>query len=84
MHELLQPKISHDSVMKASTRHQSKIASPISPPRNALLFRGPLGVTIGKRLEKDGLLSIKRRGVEGEQDVPVGDGAATLLAAISA
>jgi hypothetical protein len=43
-----------------------------------------MGVTIGKRLEKDGVISIKRRGVEGEQDVPVGDGAAALLAAISA
>jgi prolyl-tRNA synthetase len=51
---------------------------------DADLIGVPHRVTIGKRLEKDGVISIKRRGVEGEQDVPVGDGAATLLAAISA
>ena len=38
-----------------------------------------MGVPIGKRLEKDGVISIKRRGVEGETDVPAADVAAAIL-----
>jgi prolyl-tRNA synthetase len=51
---------------------------------DADLIGVPHRVTIGKRLEKDGVISIKQRGVEGEQDVPVADGLSTILAAISA
>ena len=46
---------------------------------DADLIGVPHRVTIGKRLEKDGMISIKRRGVEGETDVPAGDVAAMIL-----
>ncbi len=39
----------------------------------------PLRVTIGKRLEKDGVISIKRRGGADEEDVPVEDASQHLL-----
>jgi prolyl-tRNA synthetase len=46
---------------------------------DADLIGVPHRVTIGKRLEKDGVISIKRRGVEGETDVPAADVAAAIL-----
>ena len=50
---------------------------------DADLIGVPHRVTIGKRLEKDGVISIKRRGVEGEQDVPVADGMSHIVTCIS-
>ncbi len=43
------------------------------------LIGGPLRVTIGKRLEKDDVISIKRRRGADEEDVPSGEAAATLI-----
>jgi prolyl-tRNA synthetase len=51
---------------------------------DADLIGVPHRVTIGKRLEKDGVISLKRRGVEGEIDVPVADGLASILEQCSA
>ncbi len=39
----------------------------------------PLRVTIGKRLEKDGVITIKRRGGADVENVPSGEAAATLI-----
>ena len=50
---------------------------------DADLIGVPIRVTIGKRLEKDGVISIKRRGVEGEQDVPVEDAAGVVLSLVT-
>jgi len=47
---------------------------------DADLIGVPLRVTIGKRLEKDGVISIKRRGGADEVDVPVEDAAGVVLA----
>ncbi len=46
---------------------------------DADLIGVPLRVTIGKRLEKDGVISIKRRGGADEEDVPVEDASQHLL-----
>ncbi len=47
---------------------------------DADLIGVPLRVTIGKRLEKDGVISIRRRGGADEVDVPVEDAAGVILA----
>ena len=52
--------------------------------KDADLIGVPLRVTIGKQLEQAGVITIKRRGVEGERDVPVEDAASALIAAHSA
>ena len=47
-----------------------------------MLFRSPCRVTIGKRLEQDGVVTLKRRGVEGEADVPAAEAAQAVLDAL--
>lgn len=47
--------------------------------KDADLIGVPLRVTIGKRLASDGVITIKRRGVEGEADVAVEDAASAVL-----
>jgi prolyl-tRNA synthetase len=49
--------------------------------KDADLIGVPHRVTIGKRLEKDGVVSLKRRGGGDEVDVPVQDAAAAVLRA---
>jgi prolyl-tRNA synthetase len=46
---------------------------------DADLIGVPLRITIGKRLEKDGVVTIRRRGVEGDQDLAPVDAAAAVL-----
>ena len=46
---------------------------------DADLIGVPLRVTIGKRLEKDGVVEVKRRGQEGGEDVKVEDSAGVIL-----
>jgi len=50
---------------------------------DADLIGVPCRVTIGKRLEKDGVIGLKRRGVEGEADVPAAEAATAVLAALA-
>ena len=47
--------------------------------KDADLIGVPHRVTIGKRLEKDGVVTIKRRGVDGEVDVAVADAAGHII-----
>ena len=51
--------------------------------KDADLIGVPHRVTIGKRLEKDGVVSLKRRGGGDEVDVPADDAAAAIIAAHS-
>ena len=46
---------------------------------DADLIGVPLRVTVGKRLEKDGVVSIKQRGMGDEVDVPAADASSDLL-----
>jgi prolyl-tRNA synthetase len=48
---------------------------------DADLIGVPIRVTVGKKLEKDGVVSVKRRGIEGEQDVVADDAAGTIARA---
>ena len=49
--------------------------------KDADLIGVPHRVTIGKRLEKDGVVSLKRRGGGDEVDVPLGDVVEQILSA---
>jgi prolyl-tRNA synthetase len=49
---------------------------------DADLIGVPCRVTIGKRLEQDGVVTLKRRGVEGEADIPLASAGNEVLQAI--
>jgi prolyl-tRNA synthetase len=50
---------------------------------DADLIGVPTRLTIGKRLEKDGVVSLKFRSADDEQDIPVEDAASAVLGAVS-